>query len=137
MRKRYQELIGAHYSPKKVYIRSSDTDRTLMSAQCNAAGMFPPAGDEVWSKELPNWQPIPIHTIPFSDDYLLNSFMPCSRYDQLYKEFTESKEFKYQMNGNSDLIEYLRTNTGKTLSNSIEVMYLFALLVDEKEKGLV
>ena len=136
MRRRYLKLIGTRYSADKVYIRSSDTDRTLMSAQCNAAGMFPPSGDEVWNDSQP-WQPVPIHTVPYSEDYLLNSFMRCPRYDQLYKEYTESTSFKYQMKRYSDLLEYLRFHSGRMLPNPIEVMFLIVVLVEEKEKGFV
>ncbi|XP_055307347.1 prostatic acid phosphatase-like [Sitodiplosis mosellana] len=71
LRARYQKLIGAHYSPKKVYIRSTDEDRNLQSAQCNAAGMFNPTGDEVWNKL--GWQPIPIHTVPLSVRFMEKS----------------------------------------------------------------
>lgn len=82
MRSRYQHLIGSHYSPNRVYMRSTDEDRNLMSALCTAAGLFPPTGEEVWNNEL-NWQPIPIHTMPLNEDYLLNSFVKCARFDQL------------------------------------------------------
>lgn len=37
-RKRYNSLLGDKYSPDKVYIRSTDFDRTLMSAEANLAG---------------------------------------------------------------------------------------------------
>lgn len=135
LRRRYQNLIGSQYSSDNVYIRSSDTDRSLQSAAANAAGMFPPTGDEVWNKDL-FWQPIPVHSsIPFSDDYLLNTDAFCPRYDQLFREFTKSTEFKYEMKKNAELIEYLRMNTGETLSNFIEVMWLVTLLQEEEEKG--
>lgn len=108
-----------------------------MSAQCNAAGMFPPSEDEVWNKDL-YWQPIPVHTkIPFSEDYLLNTYAICPRYDQLFSEFTESTEFKYEMKRNAELIEYLESNTGRPLPNFIEVIWLVALLQEEEEKGFV
>lgn len=37
-RKRYNQLLGDKYSPAKVYVRSTDFDRTLMSGQANLAG---------------------------------------------------------------------------------------------------
>jgi len=53
----------------KVHIRSTDYDRTLMSAYCNLAGLFPPQQSERWSDKLP-WQPIPVHTQPLGSDYV-------------------------------------------------------------------
>lgn len=49
-------------------MNSSDTDRTLMSAELFLAGMFPPSEEEMWNHENLHWQPIPVHTVPSSCD---------------------------------------------------------------------
>lgn len=127
-RQRYDALIGMHYSPTMVYIRSSNMSRTLLSAKCNAAGMF---------STSENWPSVPpIHTYPYDKDIIASSFN-CPRYDHLYKQFTESSEFKYQIRKNGDLFKYLETNTGLILHDSIEATYLFVKLQDEKDHGLV
>lgn len=51
--------------PPQVYIRSTDFDRTLESAQANLAGLFPEAAPG--SPEA-DWKPIPVHTVPVSED---------------------------------------------------------------------
>jgi hypothetical protein len=51
----------------QVYVRSSDVDRTLMSAYSNLAGMFPPASSQMWNEKIPR-QPIPVHTVPRKTD---------------------------------------------------------------------
>lgn len=48
-----------------MYIRSTDFDRTLESAQANLAGLFPEAAPG--SPEA-DWRPIPVHTVPVAED---------------------------------------------------------------------
>ncbi len=67
-------LLPDHYSPETMYVRSSDIDRTLMSAECVLLGLYPPGtGPSLEAKAaLPAaYQPIPIHTIPRNEDNLL------------------------------------------------------------------
>lgn len=135
LRGRYQKLIGEKYSPHKVYIRSTDEDRNLMSAQCNAAGMFPPTGDEVWHEKF-DWQPIPIHTIPLSEDFLLNSFVPCPRFDQMFKQRIESQEIKSLLEEHRTLIEFMERNSGKTLRELVDVLNVYNILFVQNRKGL-
>lgn len=133
MRSRYRNLIGSHYSPDRVYMRSTDEDRNLMSALCTAAGLFPPTGEEVWNDEL-NWQPIPIHTIPLHEDYLLNSFVNCARFDQLFKQRLDSKELKALMDQHRTLIEFMERNSGMALAKVNDVWNLYSGIVIENRK---
>jgi len=55
----------------QVYVRSSDWERAITSAECNLAGLFPAQGSQVWNDELP-WQPVPVHTVPMESDYVSN-----------------------------------------------------------------
>lgn len=135
LRARYQKLIGEHYSPKKVYIRSTDEERNLQSAAANAAGMFPPTGDEVWNKDL-NWNPIPIHTVPLNDDYLLNSFVPCPRFDQMFRLRMESHEIKSLLENHTELVEFMERGSGKALPELVDVLNLYNILFVENLKRL-
>ena len=50
IRKRYtveHQLISANYTRDEVYVRSTDFDRTLMSALSLLSGLFPPEQDQV------------------------------------------------------------------------------------------
>uniref|UniRef100_A0A2K5DU56 acid phosphatase n=1 Tax=Aotus nancymaae TaxID=37293 RepID=A0A2K5DU56_AOTNA len=67
IRKRYRKFLNESYKHEQVYIRSTDVDRTLMSAMTNLAALFPPEGYSIWNPTLP-WQPIPVHTVPLSED---------------------------------------------------------------------
>lgn len=67
-------LLPEHYAPETMYVRSSDIDRTLMSAECVLLGLYPiGTGPSVEGKSaLPSaYQPIPIHTKPRNEDSLL------------------------------------------------------------------
>uniref|UniRef100_A0A1I7UGD1 Histidine acid phosphatase n=1 Tax=Caenorhabditis tropicalis TaxID=1561998 RepID=A0A1I7UGD1_9PELO len=65
-------LLKNSYNSKEVYIRSTDVNRTLVSALSNLAGMFENGNrgaDYPDSKRWPtNWTPIPIHTLAEKDD---------------------------------------------------------------------
>ncbi|CAD6188537.1 unnamed protein product [Caenorhabditis auriculariae] len=76
LRRRYTGFLSDHFLRDEVYIRSSDYNRTLMSAQSNLAGFFPPNKDEEWSEYL-KWQPVPVHTIPRETDKQLYEEIYC------------------------------------------------------------
>lgn len=136
MRRRYENLLSGHYSAGKVYIRSSDTDRSLMSAQCVTAGLFPPSGDELWNTHL-RWQPIPIHTIALEDDYLLNSRVECPRGLQDFFQHLYSPEIKSLMEENRPLIEFLERHSGMKVENLDNLLTIYYVLSAQKRRGLV
>lgn len=51
----------------QIFVRSTDYDRTLMSAEANLAGLYPPNGSQVFEPNV-QWQPIPVHTVPQSQE---------------------------------------------------------------------
>lgn len=63
LRKRYSSLLSKTYNKDEIYIRSTDVDRTLMSALSNLAGLYEPVAKDVWNPDI-HWQPIPVHTSP-------------------------------------------------------------------------
>lgn len=112
LRKRYSGFLNETYSRHEVYVRSTDMDRTLMSAQANLAGLYPPVGREIWNKNI-TWRPIPVHTVPLSEDNLL--YLPlknCPRYNKLQNETYTSKEFHNLVDPYKDFINSLQNGTG-------------------------
>ncbi len=79
LRKLYVQQYGLlpnNYTGATLYVRSSDYNRTLMSAQAALLGLYPLGSGPLLVKQkspaLPmQYQPIPIHTIPQSDDSML------------------------------------------------------------------
>lgn len=133
--RRYRKLIGSVYSPDKVYIRSSDADRTILSALCNAAGLFPPSGEEIWHESI-NWQPIPIHTIPLNEDYLVYQSIPCDKIDKLHKEYLKSPKINILFDRFHEFREYLVTNSGNQIESIEDFVLLYEVLTIEHLRGL-
>lgn len=92
-RNRYGSFLPEEYNTKDIYVLSSDVDRTLMSAQLNLAGLYPPKDTQVWNDDLP-WQPIPVHTLPKNEDQILYMERSCPRYKRLYNETYKNDFFE-------------------------------------------
>ncbi|XP_056630238.1 prostatic acid phosphatase-like [Diorhabda sublineata] len=130
LRKRYNNFLPEIYSEEDIYIMSTDVDRTLMSAEANLAGLYPPVGKEIWDKNM-KWVPIPIHTRPVQLDPILAAKKPCPKYDKMYEELYETDYFKHISHENHDLYKYLTKNTGYTVSNLQKIQYLYSNLLIE------
>ncbi|EPQ16026.1 Testicular acid phosphatase [Myotis brandtii] len=96
-----------------VYVRSTDFDRTLESAQANLAGLFPEAGP---GRPEAAWRPIPVHTVPVTEDKLLRfPTRSCPRYHELLREATEAPEYQTALEGWTDFLAHLENCTGLSL----------------------
>lgn len=121
---RYYHLL-LNGNPRKIYIRSSDSDKCLESAQSLLAGLNPPKNRWFWSKstsELNNWQPKAIHTTDQSYDDLLSPESNCFKLEQerlLWKNSTKYQqllsEFRHDM-------QTLRSNTGLEFEDDLEML---------------
>ncbi|XP_031636631.1 prostatic acid phosphatase-like [Contarinia nasturtii] len=134
LRRRYNKVIGEHYTPKTVYIHSTDYDRSLMSAEILASALFPPAGDQIWNKNL-KWQPIPVHTRPMSQELLLAFKMPCPRFTYLLENYKKSTEYKTTLAKYGPLIKHWENQSGKSLEKPFDIYYLHDALYVEHRLG--
>ncbi|XP_066485264.1 prostatic acid phosphatase-like [Tiliqua scincoides] len=141
IRKTYSSLLSAEYLPKEIYIRSTDFDRTIMSAQANLAGLFPPNGWQIWNHKI-HWQPVPVHTVPLKDEKLLHfPLRDCKRFKILLKETMGAKEVQDKVKSNMKLFATLAGHTGydvKTLLdfNNNKLYNIYDALHVQKIHGL-
>ncbi|XP_006905160.1 testicular acid phosphatase [Pteropus alecto] len=113
LRSRYEHFLSPKYRREEVYVRSTDFDRTLESAQANLAGLFPEAAP---GRPEAAWKPIPVHTVPVAEDKLLRFPMrSCPRYHELLREATEAAEYQTALEGWTDFLTHLENFTGLSL----------------------
>lgn len=96
--------------------------------------MFPPPDDKKLSEDL-NWMPIPVHSMPMENDYILAAQKQCDRYDFEIQKITNGTMYKELLKRNKPLLDYLQEHSGfkmKTLSN---VTLLYDALYTQKMKG--
>ena len=65
-----------------------------MSVELVTSGLFPPSGYMEWSQDLA-WQPVPVHTVPQAQDFLLNpGHSACPRLSALRREVEEGDDIR-------------------------------------------
>jgi len=127
MRERYPELLSK-YDPQKVYVRSTDLDRTLMSAYSHMQGIFQQSGPEIEKNiDLSNLgsesvketltgrnalpgkaQVVPIYSLFNAEDHLLRGFFHCERQYQYRKQNLEdAKTVSLAKNEMKEVVQYL------------------------------
>ncbi|XP_023251115.1 lysosomal acid phosphatase [Seriola lalandi dorsalis] len=131
LRSRYNGFLNASYDRHEISVRSTDYDRTLMSAEANLAGLYPPSGPQVFKPSL-RWQPIPVHTVPQSEERLLSFPLgDCPRYKQLMNETEHTQEFINVTTKYQDIIELVRNKTGLNKTNVESVWSVYDTLFCE------
>lgn len=129
LRKRYQVLLPVNVYPNKlVYVQSTDSDRTLMSAASLLAGIFPPSKDELWNENIA-WQPIPIHTIPCEMDYVLSCGKRCDRFNFLLEKHFYKPEFNAWRLKYKWLYEFVQKKSGLSMDNYKKIIYIYDTLM--------
>ncbi|KAM4666254.1 lysosomal acid phosphatase isoform 1-T1 [Amazona ochrocephala] len=112
LRQRYGGFLSGMYRRQEIFIRSTDYDRTLMSAEANLAGMYPPEGAQIFNPNI-SWQPIPVHTVDRSDERLLKfPLTPCPRYEQLQNETRHSAVYINKTKENWQFLQMVANKTG-------------------------
>lgn len=131
LRKRYNGFLNESYDRHEILVRSTDYDRTLMSAEANLAGLYPPTGDQIFTPNI-KWQPIPVHTVPLNEEDLLSFPLgECPRYKQLMNETEHTEEFLNITAEYQDFIDMVRTKTGLNKTNVESIWSVYDTLFCE------
>lgn len=130
LRQRYDGFLPADYSELDIRVRSTDVDRTLMSGEACLAGLYPPTPRQLWDGSL-KWQPIPIHTVPQTEDAVLSMRKPCPKYDLLLAQLLKSAEFRAINQQLHDLYAYLARYTGQTVTKLYDLESIYNTLFIE------
>uniref|UniRef100_A0A3B3YPR4 Lysosomal acid phosphatase n=1 Tax=Poecilia mexicana TaxID=48701 RepID=A0A3B3YPR4_9TELE len=130
LRTRYKDFLNESYIRHEILVRSTDVDRTLMSAEANLAGLYPPEGQQIFQPSL-KWQPIPVHTVPQNEEKLLSfPLNDCPRYEQLMNETENTAEFI------NDFIEMVKNKTGLKAANVESVWSVYDTLFCESRHNM-
>lgn len=128
-------LGDEEYLRDKIYIQSTDVDRTLMSAAANLAGLFPPNDKQTWNKDV-LWQPIPIHTVPELLDNVLRAKKPCAKYKYAIEKYLETPEYIKLLEKFKPLFEYLEKNSGEEIRTTADAEKLYNIIWVQHLKNL-
>lgn len=124
LRARYVDtgFLSESYSHDELYARSTDVDRTLMSAMCQLTGLYPPGTasdvdvrvkfgkDPLHEDEggLPHrFQPFPIHTESSTSETLLSPGANCPRHQQLMVQKFSSAEYSRKTQDEANFIQLI------------------------------
>ncbi|GMR37789.1 hypothetical protein PMAYCL1PPCAC_07984, partial [Pristionchus mayeri] len=96
------------------YVRSADVPRCSQSALSNLAGFY--VGSPTFPTGIPEWPsactPIPIHTVPIDEDYVLRSFSICKKYLKLGDDRQQRREFQDFIASKWRLLYTINANSG-------------------------
>uniref|UniRef100_A0A914VRA9 Acid phosphatase n=1 Tax=Plectus sambesii TaxID=2011161 RepID=A0A914VRA9_9BILA len=131
LRTMYGDFISSTYKAEEIYVRSTDIDRTLMSAMSNLAGFYQNGTVDVDfpdTTNVPNWptlwSPIPVHTVDYATDLIGYPFAECARADQLYEEIQQSPSYLNVSAENQALFDWLTNVTGVTDPVTLDNLWL-------------
>ncbi|GMS78722.1 hypothetical protein PENTCL1PPCAC_897, partial [Pristionchus entomophagus] len=142
LRKRYVEdlkLVSEKYSRYETTVRSGDFPRCSQSALASLAGFY--AGQFNIGNNVPDWPsawtPIPIHTVPHDDDYILEAFDICPRLFKLEADRMQRTEFQNFLSSNWPIFHTINVNSGNPVDYSFgAIAQMFQSLSIEKDCNL-
>lgn len=135
LRNSYAALFGPDYSQAKIHFRSTDTSRTIGSAQYISAGIFAPSSVQTW-KDAAQYIAPSIEVVPWDQDYELAQRSTCRKTDQLRSAYLNSAAVKAKFNEYSAFWKYLERNSGSPARQPDDIFMFYDSLHIERMRGL-
>ncbi|XP_063218385.1 prostatic acid phosphatase-like [Bacillus rossius redtenbacheri] len=115
LRARYGSLLPARYNMSRLLARSTDSDRTLQTAECVLAGLYPPLHHS-WGRV--RWQPVPVFSTPSEHDHILK-VPSCDLLDAVTDAVADTDEMKCVDKRISKVKKYLKKVAGTSHWNHV------------------
>ncbi|XP_045539528.1 venom acid phosphatase Acph-1 [Papilio machaon] len=130
------KLLSNIYFQDEIAVRSTDKERTKMTAQMAMAAVYPPKLEQQWDEGLGKvWQPVPYTAVPLSEDYL-RYYSNCQRFKELM-EIAKKTSLYQEFAPFSDLFPKLLKETGRNFTeNPLLFQALFDLFRSQVALGL-
>ncbi|XP_013171752.1 PREDICTED: venom acid phosphatase Acph-1-like [Papilio xuthus] len=130
------KLLSNIYFQDEIAVRSTDKERTKMTAQMAMAAVYPPILEQQWDEGLGKvWQPVPYTAVPLSEDYL-RYYSNCQRFKELMEEAKKTSLYQ-EFAPFSDLLPKLLKETGRNFTeNPLLFQALFDLFRSQVALGL-
>ncbi|XP_026496125.2 venom acid phosphatase Acph-1-like [Vanessa tameamea] len=129
-------LLSDLYLQDEIALRSTDKERTKMTAQMAMAALYPPEVDQQWDEGLGRiWQPVPYTAVPLSEDYL-RYYSNCERFNELMK-IAKQEAINQEFQQFKDLVTIVKKETGRNFTED-PLLYetLFDLFKSQVSLGL-
>ena len=140
LRRKYVDelgLISGHYKGSEVYVRASNTDRALQTAQLLMLGLFPlgtgpdPAVYDKSLEAAPAAQlaftPVPIHSVALENDSVLRPWTGaagCKAYRKYVKQLPNTDLYRTQGSKYQDFLKHISSVTGfNEGENTSKILY--------------
>ncbi|TAL62802.1 MAG: histidine-type phosphatase, partial [Legionella sp.] len=128
-------LLPESYEPGTVYVRSTDYDRTLMSAQSLLIGLYPPGTgpntSEPPTSALPHaFQPIPVFSAPRQvDDVIVQDLSPKEHQELMEQYVYSTKEWQQKNEELKDKYSRWSNLSGLPINNLVDLLKLGDTLI--------
>ncbi|CAK1588911.1 unnamed protein product [Parnassius mnemosyne] len=111
------KLLSNIYLQDEISLRSTNKERTKMTAEVAMAGLYPPEAAQQWDDGLGKvWQPVPYTAVPLAEDYL-RYYSNCKKFKQLMEK-AKKESIHNEFAEFSDLIPTLKTETGRNFTEN-------------------
>ncbi|CAI4232821.1 unnamed protein product [Auanema sp. JU1783] len=123
--------LSPFYNSKEIYVRSTDVNRTVISAMSNLIGMYSNQQNRVgidypdvqgWPA---NYVPIAVHTVDDDSDYILNADATCMRQTKLWDMAKTSDEVRAFVNQTTT--QQVLATTTKNCNETVDIDNLWII----------